>query len=188
MTSTIYDDPIIAAQPTADEIRIAELQAIVSTESDIRSVASLVLESLQQAETALHGKRQVLNRAMDRELAPFVANVNRLHSEAAPLREQLAQIDAAKIELLELSPIGSKIDQLEDRLHQITTRRSLGLGTLNENDPIRPVMLERIELLERTDQTNLASIERRKLKRLDDDVAEIKAEIAALKAKIGIAS
>ena len=185
---TIYDDPPVAAQPTAEQIRIAELQTIVSTESDIRSVASLVLESLQQAESALRDKRVVLNRAMDRELSPFVATVTRLHAEAGPLREQIAAIDAAKIELLELSPIGSKIDQLEDRLHQITTRRSLGLGTLNENDPIRPVMLERIELLERTDQVHLASAERRKLKRLDDDVFEIQAEIAALKAKIGIAS
>ena len=185
---TIYDDPPVITQPTAEQIRIRELQAIVATESDIRSVATLVQNSLAQAEQALRDKSVVMHRAMDRELAPFVSNVNRLHSEAGPLREQLAQIGLAKSELLELSPIGSKIDQLEDRLHQITTRRSLGLGTLNENDPIRPVMLERIELLERTDQTNLASIERRKLKRLDDDVAEIKAEIAALKAKIGIAS
>ena len=185
---TIYDDPIIAAQPTAEQIRISELQAIVSTESEIRHVATVVQDSLAQAEQALRDKSVVLHRALDRELAPFVANVNRLHGEAAPLREQIAAIEAAKAELLELLPIGKQIAQLEDRLHQITTRRSLGLGTLNENDPIRPVMLERIELLERTDQVHLASAERRKLKRLDDDVAEIQAEIAALKASIGIAS
>ena len=185
---TIYDDPPVAAQPTADEIRIAELQAIVSTESEIRHVATLVQDSLAQAETALHGKRQVLNRAMDRELTQFVANVNRLHSEAGPLREQLAQIEAAKAELLELSPIGKQIAQLEDRLLEITTLRSKGPGTVNESDPLRPRILERIEYFEQTDQVALASTERRKLKRLDDNVAEIHFEIAALKASIGIAS
>ena len=185
---SIYDDPIIAAQPTADEIRISELQAVVATESDIRSVATLVQDSLSQAETELRDKRVVLNRAMDRELAPFVSNVNRLHSEAGPLREQIAQINLAKAELLELSPIGRQIAQLEDRLREITTLRSKGPGTANQSDPIRPVMLERIAYLDATDQVALASTERRKLKRLDDDVSEIQAEISQLKASIGIAS
>ncbi len=185
---TIYDDPIIAVQPTSDEIRVAELQAIVASESDIRSVATLVHESLQQAETALSGKRLVLNRAMDREIAPFVANVNRLHSEAGPLREQLSAIEAAKSELLLLSPVGKQIAQLEDRLLEITTLRSKGPGTANHSDLIRPAMLERIAYLDATDQVALASTERRKLKRLDDNASEIQSEIAALKAKIGIQS
>ena len=188
MTQTIYDDPPVVAKPTADEIRIAELQAIVAGDSQIRSDAGKARESATLSETALRDKNRVLQQAMDRELTQFRDRFHRLHSQAVRLESQVREIDAAKIELLELSPIGSKIDQLEDRLHQITTRRSLGLGTLNENDPIRPVMLERIELLERTDQVHLASAERRKLKRLDDDVFEIQAEIAALKAKIGIAS
>ena len=188
MTTSIYDDPQVLAKPSSDEVRIADLQAVVASESDIRSVATLVQESLQQAEKALQDKRVVIQRAADRELSPFVAAVNRLHAEAGPLREQLAQIGLAKAELLELSPIGKKIAQLQYKLLEITTLRSKGPGTPNQSDPIRPVMVERIAYLDATDQIALASAERRKLKRLDDDVAEIQAEIATLKAKIGIAS
>ena len=185
---TLYDDPPVITQPTASEVRIQELQAIVAGESQVRSDAIKAREGATLTETALRDKSRVLQQSVDRELAPFRDRFHRQHSQAVRLESQVREINAAKVELLELSPIGSKIVQLEDRLLEITTRRSLGMGTPNESDPIRPVMLERIAYLESTDQLALASIERRKLKRLDDDVAEIQAEIAALKMKIGIAS
>ncbi len=184
MSTSIYDDPVVEAKPTSNEIRIAELKAIVANESELLEKANLAKETAIEIETAIRSRRRELDIAASREIAPLDAKFRVAQSDSHSLAMRLYAVNAAKAELLELSPLTARLRALQEKLFR---------AQLDDNSiPIRPVLLEEIERFElgniiHEPQPERASSKRRELKRHDETIADIQSEINDLKKQIGIA-
>lgn len=184
-TSSIYDDPIVVPKPTNDEVRIAELRAIIANETAFQEQANAAKELCKSIEDAIYAKRVAAQKALERELAPLRAQLSQSRSEENTVRLQLFDISNARTELVKLSPLSKKLDDLHHKLFE---------ASLDKNRvPIRPNLLVEIEEADRgtilvDPRPELAYVKRRELKRHDEMLAEIQDEINEVSRQIGLIS
>jgi DNA repair exonuclease SbcCD ATPase subunit len=203
-----YDDSDYCpeyVEPTKEQKRIAELEAIIENEADIRAGAIETRERAATAEIEVqrvnreyqkdeasfqekmrqlrqfefqlleHEKLLKLRLADDGELAQSKQQFHNLNSRANDLEKRVKEIDAAKVELVHLSPAAKLVAELLQELHE---------ATFHKGRPIRPELVKKIKDC----PIELEPTAKWELSQHDKKIEKIESRIAQAKFKVGVTS
>ncbi len=198
-----YDDyPPEYIEPTKEQKRIAELEAIVADEAEIRAGAIETREranaaeietqrvnreyqrdesglqekfrQLRQFEFQLleHEKLLKLRLADDGEINQSQVRFRELNTRATHLETRVKEIEAAKVELVQLSPEAKHVAELVQELRE---------ATFSKGQPIRPQLEQKLKYcpVEQEPQVKW------ELAQHDKKIEKIEHRIATAKAKVG---